>query len=346
VASLDGHFKQLTPAWTARLGWTLEELEARQLFDLVHPDDRATTLMELGKLATGANSIAFENRYRHQNGSYRWLHWSAKRIPGVPLIDATAHDVTEQKRLEQEVVEISDREKDRLGRDLHDGLCQNLAGIAALSTTLSRKLAGNEQAAADAAEISRLLNQAVAETRDLARGLSPVELERAGLCVALETFAANVRALFHVACALRCNRPAFRLRPDVERHLYRIAQEAVRNAVSHGQARRIRLTLRFDSGRGILAIADNGVGIPEEDRSQVEFHSLDYRTRMIGASLRVRRRPRHGTRVECVFDLPAVVESSAEASVATPRQPRPARERRSRAKSSQLPPRSPRESPS
>jgi PAS domain S-box-containing protein len=258
VASMDGCFKQLNPAWRLRLGWTLEQLQARRFFDFVHPDDRAATLAELAKLATGTNTIAFENRYRHRDGSYRWLQWSAKRVPGRPLVHATARDVTEQKQLEKEIVEISDREKDRLGRDLHDGLCQNLAGIAALSMTLSRQLAAhNPQAAAAASEITRLLNEAVVQVRDLARGLNPVELHGTGLSAALETLAANVSVLFQVDCTFRCNRPAFRLQADVETHLYRIVQEAVHNALNHGRAKRIVVTLRFDKGKGTLAIQDD-----------------------------------------------------------------------------------------
>jgi signal transduction histidine kinase len=141
-------------------------------------------------------------------------------MPGRSLVQATARDVTDQRRLEREIVEISDREKDRLGRDLHDGLCQNLAGIAALSTTLGRQLASlSTPAATAAAEIAHLINQAVAQARDLARGLNPVELNGIGLIGALDTLAGNVQALFRVTCTFRCNRRKFRLPAEVETHL-------------------------------------------------------------------------------------------------------------------------------
>ena len=141
IAGFDGYFKRVNPAWTICLGRTLEELEARPFIDFVHPDDREATELEIGAIAEGAKTILFENRYRHRDGSYRWLRWNARAVPGRQKIYAIAQDVTRQKRQEREILEIADREKDRLGRELHDGLCQTLAGIAALGATLSRTLA-------------------------------------------------------------------------------------------------------------------------------------------------------------------------------------------------------------
>jgi len=108
----------------------------QELVDLLR--DREVTQAQMAALRTGADTLAFENRYRHRDGSYRWLQWSAHAAPDEQLIYATAQDVTRQKDLEREILEIADREKARLGQDLHDGLCQTLAGIAALSAMLSR----------------------------------------------------------------------------------------------------------------------------------------------------------------------------------------------------------------
>jgi PAS domain S-box-containing protein len=97
----------LNPAWKRTLGWTLEELQARPFLDFVHPDDRQATLAEVGVLAGGAPTIAFENRYRRKDGPYRWLQWNASSLPDRRLIYATARDVTDQKRLEREILAIS-----------------------------------------------------------------------------------------------------------------------------------------------------------------------------------------------------------------------------------------------
>ncbi len=108
IAGLDGYFKRLNPAWTTCLGWTLKDLKARPFFDLVHPSDREATRAEVGRLGAGVPTIMFENRYRHQDDSYRWLQWNARIVPGRPEIYSTARDITKYKRLEREILEIVD----------------------------------------------------------------------------------------------------------------------------------------------------------------------------------------------------------------------------------------------
>ena len=120
IAGFDGYFKRLNPRWTTQLGWTPEELEARPFLDFIHPDDREATLAQIDARNNGADIIQFENRYRHRDGSYRWLQWDARPVPEHQRIYASARDVTRQKRLEREVLEIVDQEKERLGRELHD----------------------------------------------------------------------------------------------------------------------------------------------------------------------------------------------------------------------------------
>lgn len=322
IAGLDGYFKRLNPEWTTVLGWSLEELKARPFLDFVHPDDRQATQVEVVKLAEGADSIAFENRYLCRDGSYQWLRWNARPVPGRRRIYATARDVTQQKRLEREILEIVDREKERLGRELHDGLCQTLAGIAALSSTLSRRLETDSESeaatagAAQAAEITGLVNEAIAEARGLARGLAPPGLQDGGLDAALEALADNVRHLFHVSCSFEADRPFPRLESEVEAHLFRIAQEAVSNAVAHARADRIEIGWSLEGRTGVLSVRDDGVGLPEaaSDRDGIGLHTMAYRARLIGARLEVWRRVRQGTAVTCAYPLPDPPESYAPKS--------------------------------
>ena len=308
IADMDGHFRYLNPAWSAVLGRSLEELKARPFLDFVHPDDHESTRREVGKLAEGSDSILFENRYRHQDGSFRWLQWNARPVPGRQQIYATARDVTRKKWLEREIVGVLDREQERLGRELHDGLCQSLAGIAALGSTLSKRLAANSESAASAmaAEITTLLNESIIQARNLAHGLGPVGLNEAGLDGALETLALSVRHLFCVTSIFECERPFLRPRPETESHLLRIAQEAVNNALTHGRADRIEIGLGSKGGQGLLCIMDNGVGmhVKAPTPEGVGMHTMAYRARLIGGSLEVRRRTPRGTAVTCVFPLP------------------------------------------
>ncbi|HKH45236.1 MAG TPA: ATP-binding protein [Thermoanaerobaculia bacterium] len=234
---------------------------------------------------------------------------NARSVVDRGEIYAPARDITDRKRFEREILEILDREKERLGRELHDGLCQTLAGISALSATLARKLARSGATADDqtaAAEITRLLNEAIGEARDMARGLGAVGLSEGGLETALETLALDVRHLFRASCAFACDRPLGRLDREAERHLFRIAQEAVNNAVAHGKAKRIEIRLGAKSGEGLLTVLDNGVGMPESLRPPdgIGLHNMAYRARLIGGRIEVRRRSRGGgTTVLCAFPL-------------------------------------------
>lgn len=308
VAGLDGYFRQLNSAWTLDLGWTIEELKALPYLDFVHPDDRAATQAEVSTLAEGGSTILFENRFRCRDGSYRWLQWNARTMPGRQEIYAVGRDITHLQWLKQETLRIGDRERARLGRDLHDGLCQTLAGIAALSTTLSRTLAAhaNPIASAAAAEIAMLLNDTIGQARDLARGLDPVGLRLGELDDALEQLARDTVHRFRVACAFAGDRPIPRLGQAAKMHLFRIAQQAVQNALSHGKAGRIEISLVVRDGRGHLSVADDGVGMPaEEPRAEgIELHTMVDRADAVGGSLAVRRRDGGGTVVTCAFPWP------------------------------------------
>lgn len=103
IAGYDGYFKRLNPVWERTLGYSLEELTASPFIEYVHPDDRATTLAEVQKLASGGNTISFENRYRAKDGSYRWLLWNATPFGEQQLIYAAARDITERKRAEENI---------------------------------------------------------------------------------------------------------------------------------------------------------------------------------------------------------------------------------------------------
>jgi PAS domain S-box-containing protein len=251
VIGLDGRFERVNPASEVCVGWTPDDLLARPFLDFVHPDDRADTAAQMGRIASGPAAIDYENRFRGKDGADRRLQWNAVFSPERQAICASARDVAGQKGLEGALIEASDREKGRMGRELHDGLCQNLAGIAALSATLARKLAGRgDPAAAAAAEITALLQQAIGDARDLARGLNAGGLAQMGLAAALEVLAANVEALHPVTCAFACDRRFPRLDPTVEAHHYRIAQEAVSNALAHGRGNRIGVSMRLRDGQG------------------------------------------------------------------------------------------------
>jgi signal transduction histidine kinase len=230
---------------------------------------------------------------------------SSRRPPGIKEM---ARDVSPDQLLEREILEIADHEKQRLGRELHDGLCQSLAGIAALAATLSRSLAadGEPGPAAAANEIVQLLNEMIGQARDLAHGLGPFGLNGAGLAGGLEALARNVRHTYRASCTLAWDSRCPTLRDETAMHLLRIAQEAVRNAFAHGRADQIDISLETVDSSGLLSIRDNGVGLSEDrgNHDGIGLHTMHYRARAIGGSLTVKRRPEGGTVVACAFRLP------------------------------------------
>ena len=218
-------------------------------------------------------------------------------------------DITERKRLEKEILEISDQERRRLGQDLHDGLCQHLAGIELMSQVLEQKLAAKSKAdAARVGEISRHVRDAIGQTRSLARGLSPVTLESEGLACALQELAANAEKMFGITCRAPVAPSGHVRTPAVETHLYRIAQEAVSNAIKHGRAREVIIQLETGPQQTVLSVIDDGTGIaePPPRNEGMGLRIMEYRAGMIGGALALQRNPSGGTTVRCFVPISAV----------------------------------------
>jgi signal transduction histidine kinase len=214
-------------------------------------------------------------------------------------------EMIERKRLEKSILDISEREKGRIAQDLHDGLGQHLTGVAFLSKVLERKLTEKSAPdASDAAKIARLVNQAINQTRELARGLLPVESGPKGLMSALQHLASEVEELFHISCHFRAEDVLIR-DMDVATHLYRIAQEAVTNAIKHGQSRQIVIVLSHYRDKVFLSIQDDGVGFAGrlDNKDGMGIRTMNYRANMIGASLDIKRNPGGGTVVCCTLPM-------------------------------------------
>ena len=225
-------------------------------------------------------------------------------------------DIRERERLERAILEISDHEQMRFGRDLHDSLCQELAGIAFMGQAIERKLAAT--APAEAAEVGRmaaLVGKSVINARNMARGLQPVEVEANGLMVALEELARNVQEMFRVKCRFVCEKELLISNNAVAVHLYRITQEAVHNGIRHGGAKNIEIRIRRSHRAATLEISDDGTGIPEGGPAKKGsgLETMQYRAEMIGATLTIRPGPSTGTIVTCSFMLVPTADSRTRA---------------------------------
>ena len=240
----------------------------------------------------------------------------AKRPPAVEgpflteernLIDAVAKNLKlylDRKHLESEILEISEREQRRIGQDLHDGLSQRLRGIAYLSHVLAAEL-GQESlpGAKDARRITQLLGKAILEAHGLARGLFPISLEADGLMTALKELASNIKGIYKISCRLVCPKSVFIADQSVAINLFRIAQEAVQNAIKHGKATRIEIRLAQKGDSVELVVRDNGRGLPKhfEKCRGMGLKIMDYRASMIGAELQVRRSKVGGAWLTCTM---------------------------------------------
>ena len=235
----------------------------------------------------------------------------AFNVQEVELLKQLAGDLTyglmalrtraEREQLQKELLRIGEREKQVIAQELHDGLCQHLAGVAMMSGLLHRRLALRDDAEASQAKlISELLNTGVNEARNLSHGLHPVRSEADGLESALAQFAKTVSTLFHVQCKFECPEPV-EVANESATHLFRIAQESVNNAIKHGQARRVTIALTRGETGITLTIRDNGIGIPRKPRGSggMGMQIMKHRATTIGASLKVHRAGKRGTVVCC-----------------------------------------------
>jgi PAS domain S-box-containing protein len=222
------------------------------------------------------------------------------------LVSSAIRDISERKRLEKTILEISETERRRIGQDLHDGLGQHLTGVAFMGKVLEDRLAESSAVdAAEAAKIVKLVNESIKMTRELARGLLPVVPEGQGLISALEHYAGEVRELFRVACRFECDARVIVRDGALADHLHRLAQEAVTNAIKHGRARNITIGLALVKGGGVLTVRDDGCGfdVAPKSESGLGLRIMNYRAKMIGGSLSVQSILNGGTVVRCSFPL-------------------------------------------
>jgi len=210
----------------------------------------------------------------------------------------------EREQLQHALLSISEREKQLIAQELHDGLCQHLSGTAIMGNLLARRLAETgAPEAPQAKEICDLLYEGVEEARNLSHGLHPVKFGGDGLAEALLQYTKTATRLFQIYCSFRCGKTVVIESQIVATHFFRIAQEAVNNAIKHGDATRVFVTLCRTRQGTRLSIRDNGVGIPRDAGSShgIGIQIMQHRAHSIGATLKIGAPPQGGTVVSCTL---------------------------------------------
>lgn len=297
--------------WKSMLGHTPDEIrdDFEEWRARVHPDDlpRALEMID-AYFHNRVPHFILEHRLRHKDGSYRWILSRGHLLrdaTGNPHRMAGSHvDITEQRELERQILEVAEAERQRIGLDLHDDLGQRLTALEMTSQYLADALQTREpMAAATARDISAQIRQAVAHVRRLSRGLAPMTLQAGDLPDALRDLMQTVRAASGVRCQCILRKTVVLRNSSEATHLFRIAQEAVNNALKHGHPQSIVVRLENRAGALRLAIEDDGVGIDTGSTRGLEhgISLMRYRARMLGGSLEIRRRRGGGVLVLCAL---------------------------------------------
>jgi PAS domain S-box-containing protein len=308
--TLEGFITSWNKGAEKMFGYAAEEIVGRLISILIPVDRRDELGLILECIQRDETVEPFETVRVRKDG--RLVHVSltlspitdeAGRITGASAI---MQDISERKRLEAEILQVSEYEQRRIAADLHDGVGQQLGGISFLSEALKKNLAELASPEAEtAAKISRLLTDAMAQTRNLARGLHPVTPENNGLMSALEDLAARVTDLFKVSCHFECQRAVLIEDNTMATHLYRIAQEAITNAIKHGRAQRIEIRLSSAPERITLVVNDDGVGFKSDVRRQkgMGLRIMNHRAAMIGGTVVVQTKRGGGTEAVCTVRI-------------------------------------------
>jgi PAS domain S-box-containing protein len=290
---------------------TPETFEPRieALVRLIHPDDLPRISGIVAPLVGGCVSDdSIDYRVVLADGSIRHVvsnvgHSTTDEHGRIVQLFGILHDVTDRKRAEEAVLRIGEEERQRVGAELHDGVLQELAGTSYFAAAVLRELEREgHRLAPNVARIKQAIEAMIDHTRKVALAMDPTVPGGSGLVSALRELTRTMASEHGVPCPFASPRPIAVDDPVTANHLYRIAQEAIRNAIRHGRPTQVAVRLtESDDGKLTLAVADDGCGLPPgtPNGTGIGLHVMRYRASVIGAQLAIRNRSSGGTEVVC-----------------------------------------------
>ena len=309
LLDLQARMIYVNEATVKMLGYPLEEIINRTPWDvgIMDAEEAARSKVRMAEVLAGRENPPRAVILRGKDGTLHPVELSSTstRAPdGAPdRIIVTGTDLTERHHLQSEILRISEQEQTTIGHNLHDGVGQTMTGIAALMEQLESELTGGQKTRAT--RIRQFVQEAVQEVRRMSHGLSPLAVKNRGLAGALELLADTIRTNHRTSCACDID-PGIRLEdPEKETHLYRIAQEAANNAVRHGNAKNITISLRrMGDDACVLKVENDGTGLKSRSAragAGIGIRVMDYRANIIGGTLNMAARPHGGVAVICRF---------------------------------------------
>ncbi|MCG8683233.1 MAG: cache domain-containing protein [Desulfobacterales bacterium] len=313
VYDMSGKVTYMNPAFTKVFGYTLEDCLGNKLDHFVPKAHWKETMEGIRSILNGEIIPRLETKRKAKDGKLidvttRGSVYRDKN--GEPLGSVIIHrDVSQVKHLEKSIMEIGEKERQAIGNDLHDDLCPHLIGIEGLVKVLKRKAGENNPDVEKLSDkISDLIKEAISKTRGLARGLCPVYFKH-GLNTSLEDLVTNTRMIHDVDCRLEISEGLKIDNHMVTLNLYHIAGEAVRNAIRHGKADRIIISMAIKDNQMEFSIQDNGTGIdPVPGAKGMGLRIMNYRAKIVGASLVVSSEKGKGTTVKLTMLDAALLE--------------------------------------
>ena len=296
----------------AELIYGYDEQEATKMnIRRILPEHKTDEMMRLvADVIKGENVQFFETHRIAKNNRMLDISLTVTLLEdekGKPFaITTTERDITERRHLEKEILDITEKERELLSHEMHDGMGQVLTGIAFKCKGLALNLKGSRsKEIKDALIISKLANKAIGQMRDIAKMLYPFDLETGGLVAALKTLALYIEKTIGVNCRFQCGKNVT-VKDLVEaKQIYRIVQEAITNAIKHGKANNITIKIRLTKCGTVLTIENDGIDLPKlsPKRKGLGLKIMKYRTDLIGGSLDISKGDKGGTIITCVFPI-------------------------------------------